>query len=248
MHAMMNSWTQSNHKPELSVKERMIKLERDHLAKGSSRFKPTNKERMASYVEFTVVISKKSDHDVDRGKIVFEIIPQWAPLGTRRFIELVNSHFFEQARFFRVIKKFMAQFGIPGNPELTKQWRGKNIMDDPVLTPNARGTISFATSGKDSRSTQLFINFVNNGFLDKQGFSPIGRVVEGMSHVDKLYNGYGEGGVGDGSDGKGPSQGRLSNQGNSYLERYFPQLSYIESARVIPDSELYVPPPAWMEA
>ena len=248
MHALMNNWIESNHKPKLNLEERMVKLEREHLAKGSVRLKPSTNARTSSFVEFTVVISKNSAQEVDRGKIVFEIIPQWAPLGAKRFIELVNDHFFEEARFFRVIKKFMAQFGIPGNPDIAKRWKGKNIVDDPVLTPNARGTISFATSGKNSRSTQLFINFVNNGFLDKQGFSPIGKVVEGMGHVDKLYNGYGEGGIGDGSDGKGPSQGRLSNQGNSYLETYFPKLSYIESARVIPDTELYVPPPAWTEA
>ena len=246
VHALMNNLIERNHKPRLDVKERMNKLEAEHLAKGSTRLKPASAERTSSYVEFTVVISKKVE-DVERYKIVLEVIPQWAPLGAKRFIELVNSHYFENARFFRVIKKFMAQFGIAGDPEVTKQWRGKNIIDDPVLTPNVRGTITFATSGKNSRSNQLFINFVNNGFLDKQGFSPIGKVVEGMNAVDKLYDGYGEGGVGDGSDGKGPSQGQLSNQGNAYLETYFPKLSYIESARVIPDTELYIPPPAWME-
>ena len=109
MHALMNSWIESNHKPKLSLEERMIKLEREHLAKGSMRLNPSTKERTSSFVEFTVVISKNSEQEVDRGIIVFEIIPQWAPLGAKRFIELVNDHFFEEARFFRVIKKFMAQ-------------------------------------------------------------------------------------------------------------------------------------------
>ena len=248
MHGLMNNWIEANHKPKLNLEERMIKLEREHLAKGSIRLKPSSKERASSFVELTVVTSRKSTNDIERGKVVLEIIPQWAPLGTKRFLELVNDHFFDKVRFFRVIKNFMAQFGISGDPEVTKKWKGKNIVDDPVMNPNTRGTISFATSGKNSRSTQLFINFSNNRFLDKEGFSPIGKVVEGMGHVDKLYDGYGEGGRGDGSDGKGPSQGRLTNQGNTYLDEYFPKLSYIESARIIPDSELYVPPPAWMES
>jgi peptidyl-prolyl cis-trans isomerase A (cyclophilin A) len=65
----------------------------------------------------------------------------------------------------------MAQFGISGNSQMQKSWGGKAIKDDPVTRSNTRGTITFATSGKDTRSTQLFINFGNNAFLDKQGYS-----------------------------------------------------------------------------
>ena len=61
------------------------------------------------------------------------------------------------------------------------------------------------------------------------GFSPFGKVVSGMEIVDSLYDGYGEGGAGDGKDGRGPSQGRLQDEGNKYLKKVFPALSYIES-------------------
>lgn len=105
--------------------------------------------------------------------------------------------------------------------------------DDPVKTSNTRGTLTFATSGKDSRTSQLFLNFGDNSFLDKQGFAPIGRVVRGMEVVDALFSGYGEGGKGDGSDGRGPSQGRAVNEGNAYLDRVFPKLSFVLAARLM---------------
>ncbi len=127
----------------------------------------------------------------------------------------------------------MAQFGINADPAVNNQWRPRVMKDDPVTQSNTRGTISFACSGKNTRVSQLFINFVNNKYLDKQGFAPIGRVVSGMEWVDLLYNGYGEGGNGDGTDGKGPGQGRINNKGNVYLKAVFPKLSYIVSTKVI---------------
>lgn len=98
---------------------------------------------------------------------------------------------------------------------------------------NRRGTITFATSGKNTRSSQIFFNLVDNGFLDKEGFAPFAEVVSGMQHIDALYNGYGEGGRGDGKDGKGPNQGRVVREGNEYLDKLFPKLSYIVTAAVV---------------
>jgi len=179
-------------------------------------------------VEFTVATTKNP-----AGKVVFEIRPDWAPLGAERFKELTQSGFFDDARFFRTIKGFMAQFGIGSTPAKHKEWQKRVIKDDAVKVSNTRGTITFATSGANSRTSQLFINFGDNKFLDNQGFAPIGRVVEGMEHIDALFSGYGEGGKGDGTDGKGPSQGRLVNQGNAYLEKLFPKLSFIISAKLL---------------
>jgi peptidyl-prolyl cis-trans isomerase A (cyclophilin A) len=80
----------------------------------------------------------------------------------------------------------------------------------------------------------MFINLVDNKNLDGMGFSPFAQVTRGMDVVDQIYDGYGEGGSGDGSDGQGPSQGRLQEEGNRYLKKVFPRLSYIVSTRILP--------------
>lgn len=133
----------------------------------------------------------------------------------------------------------MAQFGIAALPSVGSYWRTRPIKDDPVIQSNSRGTISFATSGPNTRTSQLFINFVDNKYLDKEGFTPIGRVIEGMEDVvDQIYHHYGEGGGGDGTDGKGPNQGRINLEGKKYLDKIFPKLSYIKYATVLDN---YVP-------
>lgn len=125
----------------------------------------------------------------------------------------------------------MAQVGIHGDPTMNQKWRGKSIQDDPAIgQTNARGTVTFAHAGKNTRSCQIFFNSVNNKYLDKD-FTPFARIVSGVEHIDNLYGEYGEGGRGDGTDGRGPSQHRVVTQGNKYLDQYFPKLSYIISAK-----------------
>jgi peptidyl-prolyl cis-trans isomerase A (cyclophilin A) len=120
----------------------------------------------------------------------------------------------------------MAQIGIHGDPKVNNLWRGKTILDDSPKMNNRRGTVTFAHAGKNTRVNQIFFNFVNNGFLDKD-FTPFAEVISGMEYVDSLYSEYGEGGNGNGGDGRGPAQGRIQIEGNKYLERIFPKLSYI---------------------
>lgn len=108
-------------------------------------------------------------------------------------------------------------------PEMAAVWKEKTMTDDPVLQSNTRGSISFATSGENSRTTQMFINFVDNTNLDSMGFSPFGRVVKGMEVVDQIYSGYGE----------TPNQGLIQSEGNKYLKKQFGKLSYIENVKFI---------------
>jgi peptidyl-prolyl cis-trans isomerase A (cyclophilin A) len=117
----------------------------------------------------------------------------------------------------------MVQFGIAASPDVQKEWKSKILKDDPVVYTNKRGTLTYATSGKDSRTTQLFINTRDGGndLLDGQGFAPFGEVIQGMEFVDRIRNKYGE----------KPNQGKIVNQGNAYLEKEFPDLSYIVSVR-----------------
>jgi len=124
----------------------------------------------------------------------------------------------------------MVQFGINGDPRVSANWRVANIKDDPVRQSNKCGHITFATSGPDSRTTQVFINFGDNGGLDSQGFSPFGKVVTGMNVVDALYSGYGEGAP----RGRGPDQGRMQYEGNAYLKKSFAKLDYVKKATIAP--------------
>ncbi len=172
----------------------------------------------------------KAQFDTTKGKFIVEITRSLAPNGADRFYNLVRSGYFKDIAFFRVIPGFMCQFGIHGDPSVSAKWRSANIPDDPVKGSNTRGTITFATAGPNTRTTQLFINFGDNSNLDGMGFAPIGKVVEGMDVVDKIYSGYGEGAP----RGRGPDQQRIQAEGNAYLKKDFPNLDYIKSASIVP--------------
>ncbi len=164
-----------------------------------------------------------------QGDVVIQVTRAWAPLGADRFYNLVDHGFYDGCKFFRVIGGFMAQFGINGNPEVSAIWRDQRINDDPNTQSNTRGRITFAMGGPNTRTSQLFITFGDNSFLDNQGFSPFGEVIQGMEVIDKLYAHYGEGAP----RGRGPEQGRVQQEGNPYLEAEFPNLDSIITARVV---------------
>ena len=172
----------------------------------------------------------KALFDTTKGKFTIEVTRSLAPNGADRFYNLVRSGYFKDIAFFRVIPGFMCQFGIHGDPGVSAKWREATIPDDPVKGSNTRGTITFATAGPNTRTTQLFINFGDNTGLDGQGFSPFGKVTEGMDVVDKINSEYGEGAP----SGRGPSQGQIQQEGNAYLKRDFPNLDYIKSVTILP--------------
>jgi peptidyl-prolyl cis-trans isomerase A (cyclophilin A) len=172
----------------------------------------------------------KAQFNTTQGKFVIEVTRSLAPNGADRFYNLVRSGYFTDVAFFRVVSGFMCQFGIHGDPNVSAKWREATIPDDPVKGSNTRGTITFATAGPNTRTTQLFINFRDNAGLDAQGFSPFGKVVEGMDVVDKINSEYGDGPP----FGSGPNQGRIQNDGNAYLKKDFPNLDYIKSAIIVP--------------
>mmetsp|Transcript_28516 Transcript_28516/g.62212 ORF Transcript_28516/g.62212 Transcript_28516/m.62212 type:complete len:303 (-) Transcript_28516:49-957(-) len=178
---------------------------------------------------FKATFAVSSLSDGSSGKFTVEVHPDWAPLGAARFAELIQAKFFDQVRFFRAIHDFMAQFGISGDPATSSIWRSKEIKDDPNKVKNLRYRLTFATAGPGTRTTQIFINFKDNTFLDSQGFSPFAEVVEGMEVVDKIYQGYGEGAP----QGRGPDQGIIQAKGNAYLEKDFPKLSVIDSVTAV---------------
>lgn len=170
--------------------------------------------------------------ETSKGPFVIETHRSWAPRGADRFHQLVRSGFYDNTRFFRVVTSFMVQFGAHGDPEVNAAWESLTIPDDSVTQSNRRGFVSFAMAGPNTRTTQIFINLIDNTQLDGMGFAPFGQVVEGMSVIDSLYADYGDGPP----SGFGPDQTRLMREGNSYLEREFPKLDFIRTARIVGDS------------
>ncbi|HKA18677.1 MAG TPA: peptidylprolyl isomerase [Blastocatellia bacterium] len=168
--------------------------------------------------------------ETTEGLFLIQVHRDWAPRGVDRFYNLVRTGFFDNSRFFRVRPGFIAQFGIPGDPKIAAVWKEQTLPDDPVRQSNIRGTIAYAMTGPNTRTTQLYINISENSRLDADGFSPIGRVVEGMEIVDQLYSGYGE----DAGGGmRGGKQGKIFEGGNAHLDREFPKLDKLVRASVV---------------
>lgn len=159
-----------------------------------------------------------------RGDFTMKVTRAWAPLGADRFYNLVENHFYDGAAFFRVVPRFVVQFGINANPQISRVWQNANIKDDAVTKSNARGYVTFATGGPNTRTTQVFINLVDNSRLNSMGFSPFGQITDAMDIVDRLYGGYGE----------SPDQGQIQSAGKAYLEKSFPKLDTILTARIVP--------------
>ena len=168
--------------------------------------------------------------DTTRGAFVVEVTKAWAPEGAERFYRLVEKQFYDGQRFFRVVRNFVVQFGINGDPAVEARWRNLTMRDDPVTQSNKRGTITFAKAGPDTRTTQVFINLKDNERLDAAGFAPFGQVVEGMQlAVDHLWDSYGDGPP----RGSGPDQNLVETMGNLYLDTKFPHLDTIRRARIV---------------
>ena len=167
--------------------------------------------------------------DTTVGAFTMEVTRSLAPIGADRFYELVKSGFYDDSRFFRVIPGSFAQFGIPGDP--AKNWDMPAFADDRLKTSNLRGSFAFAMTGPGARTTQIFISTADQPRQDALGFAPLGRVVEGMDVVDRLYSGYAETSGGGMRAGK---QQRLFAEGNAYLDREFPKLDKLVRARIQP--------------
>ncbi len=163
--------------------------------------------------------------ETSAGDFVVEVTRAWAPNGADRFYNLVTHGFFDEVRFFRVIPNFVVQFGINGDPQVSARWRNATMADDPVKGSNKHGTITFATSGPNSRTTQVFINYGDNTSLDQRGFAPFGRVASGMPVVERINQQYG--------DAPSKNQGLIQMQGNAYLKATYPNLDYVKKATLV---------------
>lgn len=168
--------------------------------------------------------------ETTQGPIVITVHREWAPIGADRFYYLARHGFFDGERFFRVRANYIAQFGLNGDPAVIAAWKHRTMPDDSVHVSNLRGTLGYAMTGPNTRTTQIYFNLVNNANLDSQGFAPFGTVTSGMDAVLRLYSGYGESAGGGVRAGK---QGLIEAGGNAYLSTAFPKLDYIKRAIVI---------------
>jgi peptidyl-prolyl cis-trans isomerase A (cyclophilin A) len=167
--------------------------------------------------------------DTSRGDIVIEVKKEWAPRAAERFYELVDAGYYDNSRFHRVIRGFIAQFGIHADPRQGALYRDLKFPDEPVKLGNKRGTVSFAHNGPNTRAVQVFLNLRDNSSLDKQSFPAFGKIVEGMDVADKLTFLYGE----LAPRGSGPDGIQAELRGNVYLVKDFPRLDFIRKASVI---------------
>jgi peptidyl-prolyl cis-trans isomerase A (cyclophilin A) len=167
--------------------------------------------------------------DTSQGPITVEVTKDWAPQAHERFYTLVKMGYYDEARFYRVIRGFVAQFGLHRDPAVTATWAQLTMKDDPRKESNKRGTLAFAQAGPNSRTTQVFLNLADNKVLDKEGFVPFGRVVEGMENADKLFFGYGE----LAPAGSGPDPEEAGRKGNRYIVPSFPRMDWVKTARIV---------------
>jgi len=168
--------------------------------------------------------------DTSKGPIVIAVHRAWAPRGADRFYELVTAKYFDDTRFFRVVKGQWAQFGIAGDPKVATAWRTRAIPDDPRGQSVTRGRVAFAFKDPNGRTTQIYISLRDNSYQDDQGFVPFGEVVEGMDVADALNVEYGEnsgGGI------RAGHQDPLFAGGNAYIDREYPRLDRIIRAAVV---------------
>ena len=167
--------------------------------------------------------------DTSAGPITVEVRRSWSPDGAKRLYNLVRIGYFDDIAFFRVVPGFVAQFGIHGDPDISREWSRARIADDPPGESNRRGTLVFATAGPNTRTTQLFFNLGDNTRLDAMGFTPVGEIVQGLDVLDRLHAGYGE----SMPEGRGPVQRRIEQEGNGYLRANFPNLDFIVRAEIV---------------
>jgi len=163
------------------------------------------------------------------GNFVIEINPSWSPIGAQHFLDLVESGFYDGQKVFRVIPNFLVQFGYNGDPAVNSRVMSTKIKDDRFRVSNFRGYVAFAGNAKNSRGTNVFINLVDNFFIDHRDVwaTPFGRIdSEGMKVVESFYSQYNSL-----PPNQQPDQGKIGQYGNDYLNDVFPELTEITSIR-----------------
>lgn len=199
-------------------------------------------------VRFDVLLDRQTGKE---GNFTVEVFPHWAPNGVERFKKIIEDKAWDNSAFFRYMEGSLIQWrvhqshadltvacslsvpprtssrGIPADPKVTSWYRTRSISDDTPRWSNLYGTLSFGANGKNSRSIQVFANIADNhaafDTYHGYGFPPFAKVVEGMDVLLSVYKGYKE----------KPDMWTIEHEGNKYLEREFPKLSYIKTLTIL---------------
>jgi len=125
------------------------------------------------------------------GDIEIELFEKRAPVSVKNFISYINSGFYTNTLFHRVIPNFMVQAGGFDTSFNKKQTKAPIVNEANAYVPNLRGTLSMArTNDPDSATAQFFINVVDNASLNKTasnpGYAVFGKVIKGIEIADKI--------------------------------------------------------------
>jgi len=171
------------------------------------------------------VFTVQFDTDIAAEPVVVEVTRSLAPLGADRFHALVQDGFYNDSALFRVVPGFVLQFGISGSEEQNDKWLHSPILDDPVVGSNTRGSISFATAGPDTRTSQVFINYADNSRLDSMGFAPFGKVISGLEVAEAAFNPTP-------GDSGGVDQDMYEYFHNDWIRSEYPGINFVVGASV----------------
>ncbi len=174
----------------------------------------------------------KAGFETTKGYFEIEAHRNWSPNAVDRLYQLIKSEFYTDIALFRVVPNYVVQFGIHNEPKLNKAWKKRAVQDEPVKQANLQGTLSFARGGKESRTTQLFINLKNNSprldtlqYNEVTGFPVVANITKGMDVIFSFYDKYG--------GAPSEKQDDIQQKRNAFLKENFPKLDYIKKAYIL---------------
>jgi peptidyl-prolyl cis-trans isomerase A (cyclophilin A) len=173
-----------------------------------------------------------------KGDIHMTIEPSWSPLGAGRFLQLVHTQYLDGCALNRVVPKFLTQLGIGADYDQRTRYRSWSIPDDPPQQiPFRPGTLAYAGSGPNSRSSEFFIVMPETpaSQLEYFGTNPW-ETPFGYVHEEDVVNVVGQWySYGDMPPwGQGPDPQLIyQKDGYEYLKREFPEMDYIETCRIV---------------
>ena len=134
--------------------------------------------------------------NVPCGNVVIELYPSISPNSVERFKKLVKNREYDNVAFHRVVENFLVQagdleFGRKENLNYTYIGSGRSKYD--LIKPETdkpfefkRGTVAFAKSKNGDAEDSEFLILLADAFLFEGEYTPLGRVINGISALEKI--------------------------------------------------------------